>query len=502
MQMDFLSAIPDVAKPMPPIGPGPDGTPPLPLINQPSPVPPRPVFPVFASEPAKNTETGEAMTDKPKDDVFESDPFFSQEPITPQPEPEPSPETDEPAAEPDGIPADADDASFDVYALEAPEPEPPPAPATAEERLLNSIVGDPDATQAETPASDSSAELAALQAELAEALARAKSAVAAHTQTRQDLQILKTRFSTLESDLAAARKETATALQMKVQTETRQADNERQWSDKLAQLRRMLDEVEDIRDEQLSKRVPKLLFVGTLVGGLVLTTFAYFLGMGHGSQEGNAQAGNPSTSAAPAASTQRDIPPVPPIDPIPPPASPLLPAKTPERSPIAETAVPVKPPDPALKPPVKPAAPATFVWPSIEASHLKSTRSGNEMKVVFDYGVFSKGVDLTSQAKRDLKSIASLKQKGTRFKIEVIGHTDPSQAGSGKSSAANNKALGLMRAKTVSRYLVTQCGWPADAITTSSEGEFNPPHPNTTADSQKKNRTVTLKITASSARSP
>jgi flagellar motor protein MotB len=491
MQMDFLSAIPDVAKPMPPIGPGPDGTPPLPLINQPSPVPPRPVFPVFKSETVENTETGEDMSDKPKDDVFESDPFFSQEPVTLQPEPESSSEAEEPAVEPDVIPPETDDASFDVYALEAPEAETPPpvAVATAEERLLNSIVGEPEAAQAETPPRDSSAELAALQTELEDALAKAKSAVAAHTQTRQDLQILKTRFSTLESDLVAARGETAKAVQMKVQAEAMHADTERQWSDKLAQLRRMLDEVEEIRDEQLRKRVPKLLFIGTLVTGVLATAFAYFIGANQAAREQTADNPPPSPRVAVAPPTL-------------PPAKPLLtsgPAPhdvvPPRPVPAGSMAVtPVATPVRSMQPQVL--QPAN--WPALDGGRWRATESGREMVITFHYGIFTRGVELSSDARQDLKTIATaIKAKGNRFRIEVEGHTDSAKGSGGKSSASNNKSLGLARAKTAASYLVKSCGLPATAVTTSSVGEDNPPYPNTTLENQKKNRTVVIRITAS-----
>ena len=116
--------------------------------------------------------------------------------------------------------------------------------------------------------------------------------------------------------------------------------------------------------------------------------------------------------------------------------------------------------------------------------------------VTFQYGVFTRGVELSSEARQDLKTIATaIKAKGNRFHIEVEGHTDSAKVSGGKSSASNNRSLGLARAKAAASYLVKSCGLPATAVTTSSAGEDNPPYPNTTPENQKKNRTVVIRIT-------
>jgi outer membrane protein OmpA-like peptidoglycan-associated protein len=117
------------------------------------------------------------------------------------------------------------------------------------------------------------------------------------------------------------------------------------------------------------------------------------------------------------------------------------------------------------------------------------------MTVTFNYGTFVKGVELSDDAKKDLKAIAAaVKAKGSAFRIEVEGHTDAAKISSVKSSGSNNRALGLARAKVVASYLTTHGNLPSTSITTSSSGEDNPPFPNTTTESQKKNRTVVLKI--------
>ena len=389
LQMDFFSRIPEPARPMAPMEPGPDGTPPLPLIHQPEPTPPRSVFPEEPSEstPDETDEkpTGTIMTEDTKDDLFDSDPFFNP----------------------------------------APSPIPPAPRTTAEERLLNTIVG-------ESPS-------------------------AAQDQARLDFQILKTRFSTLESDLAAARGEAASAHHMRIQAEARHAEAEKQWTDKLAQLRGMLEEVEDIRDELASKRVPRILFTGTLVAGIIATAGAYFLGSSRSTPD------------------QPDTP-------------------TPPAPAIAA---------PVIRPLPVPATPPPTLWPVLEGSRWTTSQTGHELKVIFSYGTFIRGVELSPDAKQDLRAIASaIKAKGNHFRIEVEGHTDAAKAGAGKAHGNNNQALGLARARAAASYLVKQGGIPASLITTTSAGDSNPPYPNTTTENQKKNRTVILKITASSARLP
>ena len=223
LQLDFLSNIPEPPTPMKPIEPSPDGTPPLPLMTP-------------STEPVA--------------DVFDSDPFFN-----------------------------SDEIPFEIDSPAPPVPERTPA-ATAEERLLETIVhksGDNEETS--TPFINAE-ELALLRSELDSAVEKADKAGAAHDKTQKDLQILKTRFAALESELAAAREGLIKADQARCQTELRFAEAEQQWMDKLSHLRHMLDEVEDTRDEVFQKRVPRLLFIGTLIAGIIATIFAYLIGLG------------------------------------------------------------------------------------------------------------------------------------------------------------------------------------------------------------------------------
>ena len=425
------------------------------------------------------------MTDDPSDDVFDSDPFFA---------PDPGSEGDDRVLfESDAIPPD------DVPVIRQ---DPVPAPATAEERLLNTIVGAPPASPAANTATPADAgELAALRAELESVLEAREEALAARDRARQDLIVLKTRVAALEADLASARQDTATATRLRTESESRHAQAERQWTEKFSQLRRMLDEVEVIRDELNNKRVPKILFVGTLVAGLLATAFAYFIGSGRAAGAPELPAAAPSPAIAPVASRLPE-PVAPATTAVTPPTSVPTPALAPEPQPIAAPPgaasraslpprAPAVPPKPATR-----ATPAPAVrWPALASDRVTVKPSGSEMTVVFNNGVFAEGAELAPEARQDLKAIATaIKARGSSFRVEVEGHTDDVKTRKGKAGTVDNMKVGLSRAKAVAAFLTSQGGLPAGRITTTSTGEANPPFPNTTEANRKKNRTVVLKI--------
>jgi len=412
--MDFLSAIPEPPIPMKPIGPSPDGTPPLPLLTQ---------------------------------DVFDVDPFFNPLPPDKRPEVIPAP----------------------------PPPDVSVPNTTAEERLLDTIIGTPEGRANSESPTIREEPLNPLRTELDEAIADARKAITARDLARQDLAILKTRFSALEEELAAARQEVTGANQSRSQTEARFEDAERQWTEKLGHLRSMLDDVEEIRDELFKKRVPKLLFVGTLVAGITASVFAYLIGAGHSITPDSV-----SDNPPPASTTTRTL-----VVPVAPPAKPIG----------AKPPMIVPPPVQAALTPTHPAIEKSADWSAFKGGRWTVTPSGKNCTVVFHYGIFTRGVEFSNTARQDLGSLAAA-LKGKPILIDVEGHTDPSKASKTKAYGHNNQAVGLARAKVVAHYLTQQCGVPAELITTSSLGETNPPYPNSTAENQQKNRTVVLKFTA------
>ncbi len=462
--MDFLTAVHPPTPPMKPIESSPDGTLPLPLLTTPA------------------------------ADLFESDPFFN--PPAPASE-DSATEIVEPVA-PEGDEPASDDIPFEIDSPESPEP---PAPPTAEERLLESIVGDPPEPTAQQPQLISAEQLELLRAELDSALKETQKAGAAREKAQLELQALKTRLSALGVELAAAQEQNSQANQLRNQTEVRFAEAEKQWTEKLSQLRRMLDEVEDTRDEVFRKRVSKPLFVGTVITAIVAVIFAYLIGTRQSvappALAENVPAPNgfepqpepvmpsPPLPANPAVDTQQlnNSDPSPP--PPPPPAPPLIIAPIEPEAPVTP-----HPPKPIVR-----ASEKKTSWPSLSGSRWNTTTSPNELKVVFHYGTFSRGAELSSTARQDLKAIAA-NLKGKSFRIEVEGHTDSTKVSKAKTYGHDNHAIGLARAKAVASYLTGSCGLPSSMVTTSSAGETNPPYPNTTAANQQKNRTVILKITA------
>lgn len=72
-------------------------------------------------------------------------------------------------------------------------------------------------------------------------------------------------------------------------------------------------------------------------------------------------------------------------------------------------------------------------------------------------------------------------------KISITGHTDS------VGEAADNEWIGMQRAKSAMKYLVTQ-GIPEDRIVLRSKGEAEPIAPNTTKDGRRRNRRVEIMI--------
>jgi outer membrane protein OmpA-like peptidoglycan-associated protein len=435
---------PDIARDTPLVA-GPEPEPTLePDIEAPEYEPGEPAA-TDAVEPVTAPGTG-TLSPEPgmEPDIFENDPFFKF----------------------DADPGTSSASGIPQIRATPPEPEPLPSPATAEERLLGTIVKEPSLAEPRPAVTRLAAEIATLKRQLEAATEDCAEAETARDKARRDLQGATTRVASLESELAAAREALTKEQRLRQQEATRHQDGERQTSEKLNHFKHMLDEVEDLRDEVAHKRVARPVVYGIIAAGLVATLGAYLLGAG---SEGSGQEETPEIASTPA-------PPAPPAL--------TLPAAPPATVPV---------PAPALKtPPVaKATAPAL---PALAGQRYKGTPVGDTLSVVFDYGVFDKGTDLAAGATEDLKAIAGrLKPLAGEFMLEVEGHTDPAKAVSA-AARGNNQALGLARAKAVAAFLAKQ-GVPDSMMQVTSVGEAQPPHPNTTAGSRRKNRTVVLKVT-------
>lgn len=134
-------------------------------------------------------------------------------------------------------------------------------------------------------------------------------------------------------------------------------------------------------------------------------------------------------------------------------------------------------------------------WPSFEGAGYRVTGDNAARRIVFNYGTFSRGTQLSEAAQRDLARIAAaFKANIASFRIEVEGHTDATPVRSSHAFADNHE-LAMARATAAMEFLTSKGGLPADAITAKAAGDKNPPYPGATPDDQKKNRTVVLNIT-------
>jgi flagellar motor protein MotB len=143
----------------------------------------------------------------------------------------------------------------------------------------------------------------------------------------------------------------------------------------------------------------------------------------------------------------------------------------------------------------RPPAPKPVQWPSIKGKFIRVQTTADRMTMVFEYAVFSRRTEIQPDALRDLQKLArQLAPLTPNFRIEITGHTDADQVSAKVGEYANNQDLGLKRSQAVREALIRQGGLPPESMTAVSAGELNPPYPNTTPESRKKNRTVTIAL--------
>lgn len=377
-------------------------------------------------------------------DLFESDPFFN--PVIAPPVPAPST-----PAEPSRT-----------------EPEP-----TAEERLLDSIVGKPakptEALALETPVPADEPvpvdepppadEPLSLPPEQQEAMATEVAAQEAIAQVIGELDRARARVSELETELTRAREQAAREIQLRKAESVRHAAVEREWARKsLAASSGTLDKHDSLKEDSPQHR-PAHVVALTLVLAAFAVALAFFAGRSCESRR--VHASDVTASPAPVDSAAEALP-----------------------SPMPAIA------SPRAEPPSPPAP-----WPVLEGAGFKTSRKGNELTLRFNYGAFARGTELTGAACQDLRRIANtLTPAMGNLHLEVEGHTDATPVSSGRPYG-NNRELGLARAKVVVDYLSKQCGLPVNALSATSAGDATPPYPNTTPESRRLNRTVVLKVT-------
>lgn len=389
----------------------------------------------FATPPEKDAPAPPRPTFQ-----FHTAPEPSAIPETPANPPPSMNQTPEPI-EQIATPAENPDTAFDPFDSDpffttsyppAPEPEPP---ATPEEKLLSRITAQP------APVADTSA----LEQEVRESRTARAQAETALLAARRQVDNLQARCATLESERDSAVAEATRERQLR-------ADAVAARNRPTPMARTPLStELTASRQPTRGGTIPRRTFQAVLLGSLVLCVVAYTLGRNH----------------APASSVT------------------IMEETAPVATPIT--------PEPAATEP----APATILpdWPNLSGKDFRLTADGDTRIVVFQYGAFSRGTTLAPAAQRDLAKIAgAFKPVASSFKIEVEGHTDASPVRS-THAYSDNHELGMARASAAAEFLTANGGLPAESVSTSSAGDTRPPHPGKDPETQRKNRTVVLKIT-------
>lgn len=429
-----------------------------------SPLPPRPQF-HFNAEPNPPADTPEPASQPPapeqaSDTSFhpvdwqQPDPEATME--TPQPEDSRHPDSSYPPdtdGEPASTPAAAimqeppetnepqPEAAFDPFESDpffttSAQPAPKPEPlVTPEEKLLSRITAQP------SPIQDTSV----LEQEIRNAMTARDQAVAALDSARRQVDNLQARCTMLESERNSALAEANRERQLRAEAVAARG--------RPAPMTRppFPSELNASRQPAQGTAIPRRTFHAALLGSLVLCVVAYTLGRNH----------------APASSVTIVEEPAPAAEPV-----------MTEPAPTESTPTSILPD-----------------WPNPSGKDFRITAAGNARVVVFQYGVFTRGTTLAPAAQRDLARIAEAFQPvASSFRIDVEGHTDNSPVRS-THAFADNQELGMARATAAAEFLTANCGLPAASVTASSAGDTRPPHPGTDPESQRRNRTVVLKIT-------
>ncbi|GLY98382.1 hypothetical protein [Actinoplanes sp. NBRC 103695] len=161
----------------------------------------------------------------------------------------------------------------------------------------------------------------------------------------------------------------------------------------------------------------------------------------------------------------------------PPPPSQALPAATPTTAPVTPT--PLSPPSPSA---------GDRLAARLEGPDRTVTRAGEDVRVVFDDGLFSRGEVLAPEAAGRLGRVGRA-LRGTDVTVTVVGHVVP--VAGGRTSGGSTVALA--RAQVAAARLSAASRLPLTAFTLVSADQKGGPH-----ESAARNRTVTLLIHPSS----
>ena len=147
----------------------------------------------------------------------------------------------------------------------------------------------------------------------------------------------------------------------------------------------------------------------------------------------------------------------------------------PEKKPLIEENVPIR------------------SFPYLTVKDARITVADNQMKIVFDEGLFAYRDVLSDSAEQSLGELGkTLKECAQGFFILVEGHADSDAIPPG-SLFKSNYELGLYRAAAALEVLV-ESGVPENSIAACSTGEKDPPFPNDSRENKQRNRTVVIRL--------
>ncbi|GLZ11157.1 hypothetical protein Acsp04_13920 [Actinomadura sp. NBRC 104425] len=166
-----------------------------------------------------------------------------------------------------------------------------------------------------------------------------------------------------------------------------------------------------------------------------------------------------------------------------------------DREPAAPAAAPVTVPA-SPSPSNTPDAAATLDGLDLQVPGVRARRSPGEISVTFRRGLFRRDAVLSADGRAVLAALgARLRPAAGRLEVTVIGHTDASPLRAG-GEYAGNMELGLARATVAREVLREASGVPTARISVASLGGALPPYRGEGADAAARNRTVTLRISA------
>ncbi len=109
-------------------------------------------------------------------------------------------------------------------------------------------------------------------------------------------------------------------------------------------------------------------------------------------------------------------------------------------------------------------------------------------ELLFDFA----STDLKPQAIETIRIVADTINKNPGYDVLLLGHTDNVPVRSAAGLFEDNFELSCLRALSVARYFVNECGVDPKRMLASGMGEWHPVSPNTSEEGRRQNRRVEI----------